>query len=59
MAEMFLINIVTLFLEREKKQAQAAVHGSQEVYLDLALCSMRVCLNSNGKLFFSYVKKNK
>lgn len=31
---MFLINIVTLFLEGKKKQAQTAVHGSQEVYLD-------------------------
>lgn len=33
---MFLINIVTFFLEWEKKQVQDAAHRNQEFYLDLA-----------------------
>lgn len=35
---MFLINIVTLFLEEKKKEVQDAAHRNQEVYLDLASC---------------------
>lgn len=40
---MFLINIVTFFLDGKKKkpnQVQAAAHGKQEVYLDLTSFSL-------------------